>query len=255
MHEKSRNPFTRGDGLLHANNIVFNPGTQNLISQPCGSNTVTTYRVNVINNYTLWGPDTSMALWRTMDFQQADCKTGQVSIYEDGNAVQNGVTQAISDCSGHNCAGLGSGNNWATSPVSYASADGYIPETFDPSSDAELTTFANQILLNVGPRPTDRLPYIQSRVIDAVEAGLAGNVPGMDGPLILGQTTMDDEGGFAVLNANTGNWDASAQCPGHAGNPSNSPDTIGSSGLTQLHEWVITCFYDSVMPVGYRETL
>ena len=32
-------------------------------------------------------------------------------------------------------------------------------------------------------------------------------------------------------------------------------DAIQSSGLTALHEWVITCFYDSVMPQGYRESL
>jgi len=261
MHEKSRSPFSRGDGLLHANNIIFNPGTQNLISQPCGSGVVPTYRVNVMNNYTIWGPDTSMALWRTADFQQAGCKTGEVSIYENGNAVQNGVTQAISNCTNHNCANLAANNNWATSPVPYAMPTGYVPESFDPSSDASLTAFANKILAHVGPRPTDRLAYIQSRVVDAVEAGLSGNVAGMGAPLVLEQTTMDDEGGFAVLNTNTGNWDASAQCPTHDGNPNNNTPaeynaiSTSGSGLTNLHEWVITCFYDNVMPAGYREAL
>jgi hypothetical protein len=252
IHSAGRTPFTRGDGLLHANNISFNPGVQGLVSQPCGSSgsSVSNYRVNVINNFWLRGPDSTRAAAGMMDYQSATCKTGTVSIYENGNAVQTAVGQSIENCTNHGCSWTNAGNNWAGSPVSYATADGYVPETFNSSNDAELTTFTNNILANVGPRPTDRLSYIQTRVIDAVEAGLAGT-GNMGTYLELGQTTMADEGGFAVLNTNTGSWDASAQC---GGMPTGSAaDNIQSSGLTGLHEWVIGCFYDNVMPAGYRE--
>jgi len=259
IHSDGRTPFTRGDGLLHANNVSFNSGFQNLLSQPCGSGGVTWphYRINVVNNFTLRGPDTTMSTGGSVaELQSATCKTGTVAIYENGNAVQTAVGQAIANCTNYGCTTgeNAAGNTMVGSPNSYTVAEGYVPETFNPSSDAELTAFTNNILAHVGPRPTDRLSYIQSRVIDAVEAGLAGNgnmggyVGGPTGPM---ENTMAGEGGLAVLNTNTGSWDASAQC---GGMPTGSAaDAIQSSGLTGLHEWVIGCFYDNVMPAGYRE--
>ena len=259
IHNDGRTPFTRGDGLLHANNISFNSGFQNLLSQPCGSNTVTHYRISIINNLTLRGPDTTMATSKSVaELQSATCKTGTVAIYENGNAVQTAVGQAIADCTSYNCitGENSSGNTMVGTADSYATATGFVPETFDASSDGEITAFANNILEHVGPRPADRLSYIQTRVVDQIGAGLAGT--GTMGTYVGGnpalranmETDMSGEGGFAAIT-DTGSWDASAQCGGIPA----SPDAIQSSGLTALHEWVITCFYDSVMPAGYREAL
>jgi hypothetical protein len=69
------------------------------------------------------------------------------------------------------------------------------------------------------------------------------------------QATLASEGGISVITPADTDWDASVQCPSHAGNPSNSPSDLHSSGLTNLHVWVIECFYDAVMPAGYREAL
>ena len=245
IHAEGRAPFARPDGYYHANNMTFNSGIQNYVAQPCGgaAEFTETFRQNIVNNFQLKGPDSTGHV--SMQFQGATCKSSTKSVYESGNALQIASTQAISNCTNHSCTSKPSEISWADSPITYAQPDGHVPETFDPSSDAELTSFANNLLEYVGARPADRLPYIEGKITE-VRNGLAGSGD-MGGQV----TSISSEGGFAVVTAASRTRDSTTQC---GGMPTGAAaDAIQSSGLTGLHEWVIGCFYDDVMPPGYRE--
>jgi hypothetical protein len=64
------------------------------------------------------------------------------------------------------------------------------------------------------------------------------------------------EGGVAAITDTATPYDPRSGAENPCGE--NMPTGTGanamqSSGLTRLHEWAIGCFYDAIMPGGYRE--
>ena len=180
-----------------------------------------------------------------------------LTIYEEDQREMNNAFQ-IQDCSNHNCTSDLAGTFVASPQIA---PSGHVVESI-PNTQQGFIDFGNQILSYVGTRPAEtRLPWVATHLAQAINhvdgVGERGgwNVDGGYGPDAPYDLVIE-QGGISVITPSAvGSRNPLTQCPSHPGNPSNSPDTIGSSGLTQLHEWVVECFMDDVMPTGYRESL
>jgi len=250
VHSHERIPFILSEPYFHANNIVANAKFRGPQLSPCLSSPINNpWRGNWMYNFNAKS-DNSSANQRYLENPGGGvCTTMQ--IYETGNQVRenNGT---LYDCSSHACSGNRDSFNpsvWQTSIISAAYPTGYVPEVIT-RNQAALEAFAIQIAAHAGSRPTNRLSYTQTRMVDEV----LDIVDGSDTSSTFSSTsTLAAEGGINAITPSNTSWDPTAQC---GGMPTGAAaDAIQSSGLTALHEFVITCFYDNVMPAGYREAL
>jgi hypothetical protein len=162
--------------------------------------------------------------------------------------MQNNNT--IANCANNNCTSGFSGDDLKASIISAVYPTGYVPETLI-HTQAGLLDFATKITTYAGARPLNRLPYIQSNIDEAINM--------VDGSGLEGNHSVDtaSEGGIAMITPSSSTsydpTDASDNPCGEDMPSGTAADAIQSSGLTRLHEWVIGCFYDNIMPAAYRE--
>lgn len=247
IHSEGRNPEGRGDDLLIANNIIHNSGFHTMYFTPCltsGPGTsLTSNETNIIGNIDVRGPDSTshqMIIWSSVS-------CASQSAYTSNNVVEQGSTGAITNCGTSGCR---SGSpNWSNSILSNAYPTGYVPETIQTDGPG-VQSMGEQLLAYVGPRPTDRLAYITTLV------GEAQNGLDQSGSMGSQPTSSASEGGVSVITPASSSYDPTDGNDNPCGEdmPTGAAaNAIQSSGLTRLHEWVIGCFYDHVMPAGYRD--
>lgn len=257
VHSDGRNPLVRADDFIMANSYVFNPGFQSVLMQPCEDSGVVPTETNLISNLMVRGPNTNS---HEFFMQQTTSCVGGSTIYESGNAVMNGVSRAVENCAGHGCFS-GTAPTWAGSPIGNAMPAGYVPESIGtPTDSADLLAFGQKLIAYVGPRPNERMAYLQTLMGEATN--------GLDGSGSLGSfacpvtaaagscTGSATEGGISQITPATATYNptSAADNPCQEAMPTGAAaNAITTSGRTRLHEWVIGCFYDDVMPGGYRE--
>lgn len=256
IHGRGRHPLVRGEGYFHANNFTANPGDETVQIRPCtGAYAAqpSTARYEVVNNFLVHGQNSNENREQVAVTSDTSCTNLQV--YENGNQTMND-NNSIRNCSNHACAEGISSNEFASSPITAIWPTGYVPETV-PSSQQGLVNFATLITSYAGQRPNDRLPYFDSLIsqgINMVDGSGAEGGNGNGGSSDF--TSVSAEGGLSVITPPSSSYDPTDGNVNPCGEnmPTGSAaSAIQSSGLTRLHEWVIGCFYDNVMPAGYRE--
>ena len=262
-----RGPIASPDGLLWANNLDVNPTRAPIQINQCGpstsSNADANTRMNFIHNVVAGGAQGDWNNGIITVLNAGNCSN--FSFFETGNRWRLS-TGTINNCDATNCVDSNASSSVVSTLRTGTNASGniypagYVPETI-PATQAGLTSFANQIATYIGARPTSRVPFIQTRIDYAVNAvdgsgtisSYVRTKTGSTGTPTIPQDSAIGGNGSAygvITEANT-SWVAANQC---GGMPTGSAaDTILSSGYTALHEWVIGCFYDNVMPGGYRE--
>ena len=259
VHSNERAPNIRADGWFLSNNLHAN------INRDVAQISTCLQTGHPYDSPTrMMGIHSLVAKSNTSDSNQgylenpggSGCTPHQV--YEEGIRVRE-TNGTVRNCANHSCSGGRDPFNssvWQSSPITSIYPTGYVPETI-PATQAGIEAFADQVLTYVGSRPLNRLPYIQARVIDEA----TGMVNGSDTSSTFGETnpaplpgrwsSIPLEGGISQITPANTSWTVTNQC---GGMPTGAAaDSIQSSGLTGLHEWVIGCFYDNVMPGGYRE--
>jgi len=247
IHSFGRNPLVRSHGYFHANNFTANPGFQTSLLQPCGGTVGqgALTQMNFIDNFRVNGPDSSNH--KTLESKSGTgCTTFEV--HESGNAVMNN-DNSIEDCSNNLCTTGFLVGELKPSLLTDVFPTGYVSETLTQTSEG-LLAFATQITNHAGSHPKSRLAYIQTNIDESINM-----VDGVGGEGSLSATTSG-EGGISQITPTSSSYDPtdSADNPCEIDMPTGAAaDAIKTSGLTGLHEWVIGCFYDNVMPTGYRE--
>ena len=242
----------RADGYFHANNVHVNALNNFSQLQVCDGGTDGTLdnptRMEFVNNLYSKGNISG-----TQNFIIAhgnlDCITFQ--LWEDGTRVID-ENQSLQDCTNHGCTFGFRGGQLVSSSIAAIDPTGYVSEVIGPTQQ-DLVDFATKIGSYAGARPLSRFSYVQTKINQSINS-IDGTGPESS---YSKATTIASEGGIGVLTPAP----ISGYEPTSAGdNPcaENMPtgaaaDAIQSSGLTRLHEWVIGCFYDNVMPAGYRE--
>jgi hypothetical protein len=259
VHSDGRNPMVRGDDFMMANNYVFNPGFQSVLLTWCSQGDASGSReTNIMSNIMVRGPNSSGHAF--IQQQDIGCITSS-TIYNNGNAVMHGVTRAITNCANNGCFSGTAPTSWGSSPIPNAMPAGYVRETMNgPTSEAEILALGQQIVAFAGPRPNERMAYLQTLMTEATN-GLdgSGSLGGFACAVSETAATCSgsaNEGGIAMITPATVTYNPTSAADNPCGE--NMPtgataNAITTSGRTRLHEWVIGCFYDDVMPGGYRE--
>ena len=254
VHADYRNPESRSDNVTMSNNIIHNRGLATFSGTPCnspGANVPKATDSNIVGNIDIRGPqrrgnDAIVAY----TFPDGQCFSHQAHV--NNNAYETGSTGAIQNCGLNQCTSGSisfNGGGYRSSVIAEAWPTGYVRETL-PTTAAGIETFGKTILEHVGPRPNDRLAYVATLV------GEAENGLDQTGSLGSWPTGMASEGGISAITPASTSYDPTDGSNNPCGEdmPTGATaDAIQSSGLTRLHEWVIGCFYDNVMPAGYRE--
>jgi hypothetical protein len=246
-----RGPLVRADGYFHANNFTAGFQYEGLRIQPCTDATspiASTITMGAINNFTVEDPNVINGMNGIKITDGTGCTN--LNLHESGNRYMND-DHSLANCDNHGCVS-NSPDAWITQAgLGSVYPAGYVAEPI-ANTTAGVLDFANQITTYAGARPTQRLPYVQSLVNEAINM--------VDGSGFLGdfndRTTVVAEGGILQITPLPGSYDPTSSSDNPCGEnmPTGSTaDAIQSSGLTRLHEWVIGCFYDDVMPGGYRE--
>jgi hypothetical protein len=258
INSTGRHPLVRGDGYFHANNFTANPGWETIHIQPCDGGIYGAQadpaRFQVINNFMVMGPNTYSGRSQVASLDSTSCTTLQV--YEDGNRTMQDDNTVL-DCDNHACTDGIAASEFVASAINEVYPAGYVPETIDNDA-AGLFEFADQVTSFVGSRPVERLPYLANLVTQAINMVTGSGDEGGCGSRPGAVCSSAGEGGISVITPSSQSYDptSSATNPCGVDMPIGAAaDAIQPSGLTGLHEWVITCFYDDVMPAGYREAL
>lgn len=252
---KARFPLVRGDGYFHSNNVHVNAINDFLRIQPCeggiyGSPEPNT-RMAVMDSLFVEGDSTGAAgqsgyirIW-----DSTSCTN--LTVYEDGNRAMASPGNIVQNCANHGCTSGFASNEFAGSPISSIHPAGYVSENIG-SSQQELVNFAAHVAKYAGARPADRLSYIQTKVDHAINT-IDGAGPTSNYSV---STSVTSEGGIGVLSSALLTYDPTDGSDNACGEdmPTGAAaSAMQSSGLTRLHEWITGCFYDNVMPAGYRE--
>lgn len=255
IDSQARVPLVRSDGYFHANNVHVNMQNDFSRVQPCDGGIYgsqpSRVQMEFVNNAYAEGPASNSAgnagyirLW-----DSTSCTT--FSLWETGTVAMSNPGNIMRNCTNHGCTG-GLSGHLAASEITSVSPTGYVPETISNSQQG-LTDFATLIGTYVGARPNDRFTYIQNKIdfsINAIDG--SGATSSWSAP-----TTIAAEGGVSQVEGTPqSGYDPTDGAENPCGEDmpiGNAADVIQSSGLTRLHEWVIGCFGDNVMPAGYRE--
>jgi hypothetical protein len=246
---------TQGALFHYVNNIHVNATQDWGRLEVCGSTSgpiANPIRMHFEENLYVQGPGSPSGNGY-IDSDGASCTTLQV--YEVNTRAMTDAN-VIQDCSNHACTGGLSAGELFESPIAGVDPTGFVPETIG-ATQGEIVAFSLLVANHVGSRPNGRFAYTQARIDDALNS-IDGDGPESDYLTHISSNFINEQGGLGVISATpqTG-YDptSAAENPCGVAMPTGAAaDSLDStSGLTELHEWVIGCFYDDVMPSGYRE--
>jgi hypothetical protein len=233
---RGRSPFSAMPTMHQTNTVLYNTGeyNNNVLLRNLNSTATNT---NVVNNLFIYGPNTVT----TNDPIRGESNYGNGSLlYENGNSAPDWENCASNGC----VTGLTAGE-LSADEISAAKPSGVVPQAFTRDNDSEEQAFLSKILDHAGSRPTNRLAHLQG-VFDDIETGYTTHTAGGIVDTVAG------DGGWPTLAENTVDHSDTGHAACGLAIPTTNKDDVMSSGLTRLHETIICCHTDAVMPSGWR---
>jgi hypothetical protein len=244
-----------GNAVAVANNVFYNSQTDRfdfqIIAQGCDKPTggdcathsdagADPVDYNIINNLMITGPDYTGA--DNPPIVTKNPWNSASDIYEGGNSHD------VYDCTTTACRKNDAGVTFETSKITAAWPTGMVEESFTVGNSGSELAFIDLIKDHVGSRPTDRWSTTETHLQQVVD-GYTNHTAGG----IIDQVSQDPAGGWPTFAENTvDHTDTAHAACGLAIPLDSSGDDIMTSGLTRLHETIICCHTDAVMPAGWR---
>ncbi len=224
--------------------------------QPCDGGPTPPFqnpvRMSFVNNYYAEGPASGGAGNGDYITLNDSSACTNLNVWEDGTRAMASPGQVIQNCANNGCTGGLSAGDLENSDITAIRPAGYVPESIT-NDQAGHVEFVDQIATFAGSRPNERFTYVQDRINQSINAVDGSGATSSWSP----SATVASEGTVSVITETPrSGYDPTSggQNPCSENMPTGSvADAIQSSGLTRLHEWAIGCFFDNVMPAGYRE--
>jgi hypothetical protein len=233
---RGRAPYLANPSAHVTNTVLYNTGILNNNILLRNLDSVAT-ETNVVNNLIIYGPDTDTG---NLPIRAQSSFANGSLIYESGNSAPDWA-----DCSNGGCrTGFAAGEISGTE-INGSKPSGIVPEGFTRGDSDSETAFLTKILNHAGSRPTNRWSHTQN-VFDDISTGYSTHTAG--GAV----NTVEGDGGWPSFAQNTVDHSDTGHAACGLAIPTTNKDDVMSSGLTRLHETIICCHTDAVMPSGWR---